>query len=101
MQTGSGKTYTMGTGFKDGCSTGIIPQVMNVLFSKIETLKNQMEFQLHVSFIEVVVMILSSMTFYLFILPNILSPMCKALTKFFYGKDSQGRGTRPSRFYFF
>ena len=53
LQTGSGKTYTMGTGFKDGCQTGIIPQVMNVLFNKIETLKHQIEFQLHVSFIEV------------------------------------------------
>ncbi|CAJ1973418.1 unnamed protein product [Sphenostylis stenocarpa] len=52
-QTGSGKTYTMGTGFKDGCQTGIIPQVMNVLFSKIETLKHQIDFQLHVSFIEI------------------------------------------------
>lgn len=53
-QTGSGKTYTMGTGFKDGCqTTGIIPQVMNVLFSKIETMKHQIEFQLHVSFIEI------------------------------------------------
>ncbi|KAL5777709.1 hypothetical protein ACOSP7_010635 [Xanthoceras sorbifolium] len=52
-QTGSGKTYTMGTGFKDGFQTGIIPQVMNVLFSKIENLKNQTEFQLHVSFIEI------------------------------------------------
>ncbi|XP_057490138.1 kinesin-like protein KIN-4A [Actinidia eriantha] len=52
-QTGSGKTYTMGTSFKDGCQTGLIPQVMNALFSKIETLKNQSEFQLHVSFIEI------------------------------------------------
>ncbi|XP_062018976.1 kinesin-like protein KIN-4A isoform X1 [Rosa rugosa] len=52
-QTGSGKTYTMGTGFRDGLQTGIIPQVMNVLFSKIETLKHQTEFQLHVSFIEI------------------------------------------------
>ncbi|KAK6938656.1 Kinesin motor domain, partial [Dillenia turbinata] len=52
-QTGSGKTYTMGTGFKDGSHTGLIPQVMNALFSKIETLKHQIEFQLHVSFIEI------------------------------------------------
>ncbi|XVE70124.1 hypothetical protein DITRI_Ditri10aG0046300 [Diplodiscus trichospermus] len=52
-QTGSGKTYTMGTGFKDGCQTGIIPQVMNALFSKIESLKHEMEFQLHISFIEI------------------------------------------------
>ncbi|KAJ4965283.1 hypothetical protein NE237_017132 [Protea cynaroides] len=52
-QTGSGKTYTMGTGFRDGCQTGLIPQVMNTLFSKIESLKHQAEFQFHVSFIEI------------------------------------------------
>ncbi|GAB2293800.1 Kinesin-like protein KIN-4A [Dionaea muscipula] len=52
-QTGSGKTYTMGTGFKDGGQTGLIPQVMDVLFCKIDTLKHQSEFQLHVSFIEI------------------------------------------------
>ncbi|WOL04667.1 kinesin-like protein KIN-4A isoform X4 [Canna indica] len=52
-QTGSGKTYTMGTGCKDGSQTGIIPQVMNSLFGKIETLKDQAEFQLRVSFIEI------------------------------------------------
>ena len=53
LQTGSGKTYTMGTSFKDGSPTGLIPQVMNSLFKKIEILKHQTEFQLHVSFIEV------------------------------------------------
>ncbi|XP_030540012.2 kinesin-like protein KIN-4A isoform X2 [Rhodamnia argentea] len=52
-QTGSGKTYTMGTGYKDGSQTGLIPQVMNSLFSKMEALKQQTEFQLHVSFIEI------------------------------------------------
>ncbi|KAL2318511.1 hypothetical protein Fmac_032387 [Flemingia macrophylla] len=54
-QTGSGKTYTMGTGFKDGYQEGIIPQVMSFLFNKIEieTSKHQIEFQLHVSFIEI------------------------------------------------
>ncbi|KAK4490381.1 hypothetical protein RD792_001057 [Penstemon davidsonii] len=54
-QTGSGKTYTMGTSIKDvGYQTGIIPRVMNALFSKIETLKHdEIEFQLHVSFIEI------------------------------------------------
>ncbi|PON67182.1 Kinesin-like protein [Trema orientale] len=52
-QTGSGKTYTMGTGSKDVSHTGLIPQAMNALFSKIETLKHQTEFQLHVSFIEI------------------------------------------------
>lgn len=43
----------MGTGSKDGCQKGLIPQVMNALFNKIETLKDQTEFHLHVSFIEV------------------------------------------------
>ncbi|KAG9138578.1 hypothetical protein Leryth_012919 [Lithospermum erythrorhizon] len=52
-QTGSGKTYTMGTGFRDGYQSGLIPQAMNTLFRKIETLKHQTEFQLHVSFIEI------------------------------------------------
>ncbi|XP_020582732.1 kinesin-like protein KIN-4A [Phalaenopsis equestris] len=52
-QTGSGKTYTMGTGGRDGSQTGIIPQVMNALFHKIENLKHHTEFQLRVSFIEV------------------------------------------------
>lgn len=52
-QTGSGKTYTMGTGYRDSCQTGITPQVMNALFRKIETLKHEVDFQLHVSFIEI------------------------------------------------
>ncbi|KAL3840006.1 hypothetical protein ACJIZ3_024597 [Penstemon smallii] len=39
-QTGSGKTYTMGTSMKDGSHTGLIPRVMNALFTKIETLKH-------------------------------------------------------------
>ncbi|XP_071686695.1 kinesin-like protein KIN-4A [Rutidosis leptorrhynchoides] len=52
-QTGSGKTYTMGTGFKDGCQTGLIPQAMHALFNKIESLQNQIEFQLNVSYIEI------------------------------------------------
>ncbi|KAL7602884.1 hypothetical protein Lser_V15G18980 [Lactuca serriola] len=52
-QTGSGKTYTMGSGCKDGAQTGLIPQAMSALFNKIESLKHQIEFQLHVSFIEI------------------------------------------------
>lgn len=52
-QTGSGKTYTMGTAFKEGGHTGIIPQVVDTLFNKIEKLKKDTEFQLHVSFIEI------------------------------------------------
>ncbi|XP_047324902.1 kinesin-like protein KIN-4A [Impatiens glandulifera] len=52
-QTGSGKTYTMGTSFRDESRTGIIPLVMEALFSKIESSKHQREYQLHVSFIEI------------------------------------------------
>jgi len=43
----------MGTGYNDNCRIGLIPQVMNALFNKVETLKHQTEFQLRVSFIEV------------------------------------------------
>ncbi|KAG0461578.1 hypothetical protein HPP92_021510 [Vanilla planifolia] len=52
-QTGSGKTYTMGTGGRDEYQTGIIPEVMDALFHKVENLKHQAEFQLRVSFIEI------------------------------------------------
>lgn len=65
VQTGSGKTYTMGTSLKDGCENGLIPKVMNALFDKIETLNHEIEFQLHVSFIEVILssLIVCSVTF--------------------------------------
>lgn len=53
LQTGSGKTYTMGTGFRNGYQTGIVPQVMTALFEKIESMKHETDFQLHVSYIEV------------------------------------------------
>ncbi|XP_024533405.1 kinesin-like protein KIN-4A isoform X1 [Selaginella moellendorffii] len=49
-QTGSGKTYTMGTG---GNAEGIIRRVMETLFRKIEKLKDKADFQLRVSFIEI------------------------------------------------
>nr|CAB3452937.1 unnamed protein product [Digitaria exilis] len=52
-QTGSGKTYTMGTACKEGSHIGIIPRAMAALFDKIESLKSQVEFQLRVSFIEI------------------------------------------------
>ncbi|KAL5201450.1 hypothetical protein ABZP36_035804, partial [Zizania latifolia] len=52
-QTGLGKTYTMGTACKEGSHIGIIPGAMAALFDKIEKLKNQVEFQLRVSFIEI------------------------------------------------
>lgn len=49
----------MGTSLKDGYQTGLIPKVMNALFSKIESQKDEIEFQLHISFIEVCLKILS------------------------------------------
>ncbi|KAK1433090.1 hypothetical protein QVD17_09996 [Tagetes erecta] len=52
-QTGSGKTYTMGTNPKESSHRGLIFQVMNMIFNKIEELKHQSELQLHVSFIEI------------------------------------------------
>ncbi|RZC45234.1 hypothetical protein C5167_038182 [Papaver somniferum] len=53
-QTGSGKTYTMGTNYTgDGSTGGIIPQVMNSIFSKIEEKKEATEFLIRVSFIEI------------------------------------------------
>ncbi|KAI7730932.1 hypothetical protein M8C21_032489 [Ambrosia artemisiifolia] len=52
-QTGSGKTYTMGTNPKESSHRGLIFQVMDTIFNKIEALKHQSEFQLHVSFIEI------------------------------------------------
>lgn len=54
-QTGSGKTYTMGTAYTvGGSSEGVIPQVMETIFKKIDTLKDKSDFQLRVSFIEVI-----------------------------------------------
>ncbi|XP_076933873.1 kinesin-like protein KIN-4A [Bidens hawaiensis] len=52
-QTGSGKTYTMGTSPKETSHTGLMFQVMNTIFNKIQALQHQSEFQLHVSFIEI------------------------------------------------
>jgi kinesin family protein 4/21/27 len=43
----------MGTACKEGSHIGIIPQAMAALFDKIESLKNQVEFQIRISFIEV------------------------------------------------
>ncbi|KAJ9562357.1 hypothetical protein OSB04_007517 [Centaurea solstitialis] len=52
-QTGSGKTYTMGTAPKEGGHRGLIFEIMNTIFNKIEALKDQIEFQLHCSYIEI------------------------------------------------
>ncbi|KAL6633563.1 hypothetical protein ACP70R_026234 [Stipagrostis hirtigluma subsp. patula] len=53
-QTGSGKTYTMGTDYSGEASCGgIIPQVMETIFRKVNATKDGTEFLLRVSFIEI------------------------------------------------
>ncbi|KAK4770489.1 hypothetical protein SAY87_031021 [Trapa incisa] len=53
-QTGSGKTYTMGTNYNgDESSGGIIPRVMEAIFHYVETMKDSSEFLIRVSFIEI------------------------------------------------
>ncbi|KAI3460070.1 hypothetical protein Pfo_016733 [Paulownia fortunei] len=53
-QTGSGKTYTMGTNYNgEEYGNGVIPKVMDTIFSKVETMKESAEFLIRVSFIEI------------------------------------------------
>ncbi|CAM0906317.1 unnamed protein product [Alopecurus aequalis] len=53
-QTGSGKTYTMGTNYSGEVNCGgIIPQVMETIFKKAEAMKDDTEFLIRVSFIEI------------------------------------------------
>ncbi|KAG7606832.1 Kinesin-like protein KIN-4C [Arabidopsis thaliana] len=53
-QTGSGKTYTMGTNYSGDCTNGgVIPNVMEDIFRRVETTKDSSELLLRVSFIEI------------------------------------------------
>ncbi|XP_041019606.1 kinesin-like protein KIN-4C isoform X1 [Juglans microcarpa x Juglans regia] len=53
-QTGSGKTYTMGTNYTgEGSNGGIIPNVMESIFRRVEAMKDSSEFLIRVSFIEI------------------------------------------------
>ncbi|XP_022849582.1 kinesin-like protein KIN-4C isoform X1 [Olea europaea var. sylvestris] len=53
-QTGSGKTYTMGTNYGgEEHQNGVIPKVMDTIFSKVEAMKESAEFLIRVSFIEI------------------------------------------------
>ncbi|XP_073281947.1 kinesin-like protein KIN-4C [Primulina huaijiensis] len=53
-QTGSGKTYTMGTNYNgEGHQAGVIPNVMDTIFRKMESMKECTEFLVRVSFIEI------------------------------------------------
>lgn len=54
FQTGSGKTYTMGTNYNGEEPThGVIPKVMETIFTKVDVNKDSTEFLIRVSFIEV------------------------------------------------
>ncbi|XP_071925031.1 kinesin-like protein KIN-4C isoform X1 [Coffea arabica] len=53
-QTGSGKTYTMGTNYNgEDHKGGVIPKVMETIFSRVEAMKASTEFLIRVSFIEI------------------------------------------------
>ncbi|XP_010456847.1 PREDICTED: kinesin-like protein KIN-4C isoform X2 [Camelina sativa] len=53
-QTGSGKTYTMGTNYSgDGTNGGVIPNVMEDIFKRVETTTKDSELLIRVSFIEI------------------------------------------------
>ncbi|KAJ3700592.1 hypothetical protein LUZ61_004297 [Rhynchospora tenuis] len=53
-QTGSGKTYTMGTNYSGEANAGgIIPRVMERIFEKVNKLRDDIEFLIRVSFIEI------------------------------------------------
>lgn len=53
-QTGSGKTYTMGTNYTgEENASGIIPKVMQTIFKRVQSMKESSEFLIRVSFIEV------------------------------------------------
>ncbi|XP_020547897.1 LOW QUALITY PROTEIN: kinesin-like protein KIN-4C [Sesamum indicum] len=53
-QTGSGKTYTMGTNYNgEEQKSGVIPKVMDTIFSKVEAMKESTEYLIRVSFIEI------------------------------------------------
>ncbi|KAE9609086.1 hypothetical protein Lal_00020245 [Lupinus albus] len=53
-QTGSGKTYTMGTNYNgEGSSGAIIPKVLESIFSRVNAMKESIEFFIRVSFIEI------------------------------------------------
>lgn len=54
QKTGSGKTYTMGTNYNgEDYTGGVIPRVMETIFSRVDALKDSTEFLIRVSFIEV------------------------------------------------
>ena len=53
-QTGSGKTYTMGSAFSPGCEpSGVIPHVMDAIFSRITRAPRDVDFTVRVGFVEI------------------------------------------------
>ncbi|KAH7849370.1 hypothetical protein Vadar_016870 [Vaccinium darrowii] len=53
-QTGSGKTYTMGTNYNgEEHNGGIIPKVVETIFSRVQATRDSTEFLIRISFIEI------------------------------------------------
>jgi len=55
-QTGSGKTFTMGTNYDKIVSSqdmGFLPNSLNYIFDKIKELKDEVEYLIKISFIEI------------------------------------------------
>lgn len=53
-KTGSGKTYTMGTNYNgEEHNGGIIPKVVETIFSRVQATRDSTEFLIRISFIEV------------------------------------------------
>ena len=55
-QTGSGKTWTMGSGYTSGLENehfGIIPRVIDLIFSEVDKKKAKTEFIIKCSFLEI------------------------------------------------
>lgn len=53
-QTGSGKTYSMGSEYKPGGrSQGVIPDVINAIYSRVAAASRDFEFSVRVSFVEI------------------------------------------------
>jgi kinesin family protein 4/21/27 len=58
-QTGSGKTHSMGTNFVDDEKEeekGIIPRAIQNIFNEVQKLKEEAQFSISASFIEVLIL---------------------------------------------
>lgn len=54
LQTGSGKTYTMGSAFTPGGDArGVIPSVMETIFDRVGAAQRDVDFTVRVGFVEI------------------------------------------------